>query len=82
MGQLEGGEMTRPITLHPSNLPIESPAPKLAIVFLLLAHFNPPEWAYWALGAFSLLAMMGWVKRRTEAVQVDLFAEAKKAAED
>lgn len=74
--------MTRPIVLHPSNLPASSPLCELAVAFLLLAHFNAPEWAYWLFALFVAVTLYGWILLRKNAVQVDLFAEAKRKEEE
>ena len=74
--------MNRPIVIHPSNLHREPPVTQGAVIFLLMAHFGAPDWAFWVFYAVSVLALIGWVKQRSSAVEVDLFSEAKKEVND
>ena len=74
--------MNRPIVIHPSNLHFESPVPTCAIIFLLMAHFGAPDWAFVVFYAVSVFALYGWFVQRRSEVEVDLFSEAKKADSD
>ena len=74
--------MNRPIVIHPSNLHFESPVPTCAIIFLLMAHFGAPDWAFVAFYVVSVFALYGWYMQRRSAVEVDLFGEAKRESGD
>ena len=70
--------MSRPITIDPSNVPLPSPVTSLLVAYLMLVHFQAPEWMYWLLYGVGAFAVYGWYLHRKNSVRVDLFSEAKR----